>query len=87
MASVCTGLPQKVSPVPWQQGHPRTAGPAHPGMDTWALGLCLLPARPKEVSLCKHEHNRRKPRPSFEVEPQSSDPTYIPLGSVKGSVS
>lgn len=63
--NVCTALPQRVSPVSWlglwRQGPPRTAGPAHPGMDTWAVGLCLLPARPKEVSLCKHGHNRRKP--------------------------
>lgn len=53
-------------------GHPRTAGPAHSGIDTWAMGLCLLPAKPKEASLCKHGHNRRKFRPSFEVEPHSS---------------
>lgn len=43
-----------------------------------------------KVALCKHGHSRRKPGPSFEVEPHPPIPTpcFIqPLCSVKGNIS
>lgn len=84
MPSVCTGLPQRCPLCPgWVPGSRDTLGQQvlpTLGWITWAVGLCLLPARAREMSLCKHAHNRRKPGPSFEVEPHSSNPTGLSQG-------
>lgn len=71
---------------PRQQGQPGTAGPAHPGMGTQAVG-CFACSQGK-VALHKRGHSGRKPGASVEVEPHTPNPTprFIqPLGSVKGN--